>query len=490
VSDGSVLTVDVGGTNLRAGLLDRSGHTLAVHAVASPRPTGSAGAAELDPESWWHGFLSCAEHLAAAAPSVFEAVQAVAITGMTRTQVFLGPDGNVVRPAMTWADTRAADLVPELLGAVPTDHPERGQINAYHPLARLAWLHRHEPEMAKSLAAVVEPKDFLALCLSGEAATDSISAARLVASAAAASGGSLIERAGLTVALPRLLEPLAIVGAVRAGLPGALASLARRPVTMLANDTWCAVLGLGALREGLAYTISGTTEVLGLLSARAAVADGLVSVAWGSLHHLGGPSQNGADAVAWALGLLGREGATPDALLEHRGDPQPLLFLPYLNGERVPYWDPALRGALVGLNRRHGPGDIVRAVLEGVAFQNRLVLERAEIAVDAQAREIRFGGGGAASRAWAQIKADVTNRPVVTTQFPEPGLAGAALAAWTALGAYPDLEAAQDTSVPNERFEPDPARTRHYDALYRLFRQAEEAVRPITAALAQMVDPP
>src|SRR3546814_16026153 len=87
-----------------------------------------------------------------------------------------------------------------------------------------------------------------------------------------------------------------------------------------------------------------------------------------------------------------------NALLSAPRDPQAALFLPYLQGERVPYWDPGLRGAFVGLNRRHGPGDLAWAVLEGVAFLNRLVLERAEAALGGPVTEIRLdrkrGGSG------------------------------------------------------------------------------------------------
>ena len=117
-----------------------------------------------------------------------------------------------------------------------------------------------------------------------------------------------------------------------------------------------------------------------------AQADGLLSVDFGSgLTQLGGPSQNGGDTLVWLSELLGLPerdiGAALDHLLAAPRHPQDLLFLPYLQGERVPYWDPSLRGAFIGLHRRHGPGDLARAALEGIAFVNRIVLERAEAAI-------------------------------------------------------------------------------------------------------------
>src|SRR3546814_1120132 len=136
-----------------------------------------------------------------------------------------------------------------------------------------------------------------------------------------------------------------------------------------------------------------------------------------------------------------------NALLSAPRDPQAALFLPYLQGERVPYWDPGLRGAFVGLNRRHGPGDLAWAVLEGVAFLNRIVLERAEAALGGPVNEIRFGGGAASNPQWCQVKADICERAVVVGQADQPGVLGAAVAAWAGLGRYDSFAAAQNALV-------------------------------------------
>eukprot|EP01038_Epipyxis_sp_PR26KG_P018653 gene18653-26375_t len=227
------------------------------------------------------------------------------------------------------------------------------------------------------------------------------------------------------------------------GPPAQLDRLAGLPVFCSSSDTWVAVAGLGALRPGYAYNISGTTEVLGAVGLEPVEAEGLLTVDWRGLWQIGGPSQNGADTVSWLLSLLARDaqdqgstGQRIDALLAGRRHPQPLLFLPYLQGERVPYWNPALRGAILGLGRQHGATDLAYAVLEGVAFLNRIVLERAEAALGSAVGEIRFGGGAAANPVWSQIKADICGRPVVVGASGEPGLLGAAIVAWTGLGRF------------------------------------------------------
>jgi len=485
-----VLACDLGGTSFRAALVDDAGIVLAQHALAGPQPREDhAGASEIDPELWWDLLVAAASRLAAEAPAAFATVEAVAICGVTRTQIFLDAQGRSLRPAMTWKDARADGLAAELRDTIGPGHPESTALNAFHPIARLAWLRAHEPAASAALACLLEPKDYLNFRLTGQHRSDPVSMARLLASAADHDGASLLDAVGVAPSvLPPLCEPWEVVGPIRAELPAPLDRLVGKPVFCASNDTWAAVAGLGAMRAGHAYNISGTTEVLGVVGPAPARAEGLLTVDWRGLFQLGGPSQTGADTVAWLLSLLGRDGPEVgpqiDALLAGPRQPQPLLFLPYLQGERVPYWDPSLRGALIGLNRRHGPTDLAFAVLEGVACLNRIVLERAEAAIGRPAREIRFGGGAAANPAWAQIKADLCGRPVTVVAASEPGLIGTAMIAFTGLGRFASLAEAQEAMVRQaRRHDPDPERSAAYDTLFGLYRRAESALAPISRDL-------
>ena len=489
-----VLACDLGGSSFRAALIDDRGTTLAEYAVPGPVLDDHLDRSEVAAQAWWAQLLEAAGKLAEQAPELFAAVKGIAICGVTRTQVFLDRDGRELRPAMTWKDARSNAIAARVRETL-TDHPETSRINAFHPLARLAWLVENEPENARALACVLEPKDYLNFCLTSRQASDPVSLARLIACTENVEGRSGVDAIGLSPSvIPTILEPTEIVAPVRAGLPAPFDQLAGVPVLCGCNDTWAAVAGLGALRSGYAYNISGTTEVLGVLGPEQADAEGLISVDWRGLWHLGGPSQNGADTAAWLAGLLGNNGPvgeTIERLLAGSRHPQPLIFLPYLQGERVPYWDPNLRGAFIGLGRRHGPTDLAYAVLEGVACQNRLVLERAEGALGTRVDEIRFGGGAAANPVWAQVKADICGRPIAIGTAREPGLIGAAIIAWTGLGRFASLEAAQDALVTiARRYEPDPARRPAYNSLYALYRQSEAALASISAGLVALAQKP
>jgi xylulokinase len=465
-----ILAADLGGSSLRVALVERDGAIRALHAM--PHALG----VEADPDDWWRGFAAGVEALRG---EDLARVEAVAVTAFTRSLVLLDAAGMVLRPAMLWTDARAEAVVDDLRALLPAEG-EAALVNAFHPLARLYWLSRAEPDVIARAAVALEPKDEINRRLTGVASSDVVSSARLAASR------DLLAPLGLPALLPPLRRPGEIMGVVRSGLGGALDALAGRPVLAMANDTWAAVTGLGAMRVGMAYGISGTTEVLGLLHDAPARAEGLLTVDWDGLWQLGGPSMHGADLLGWIRGIAGD--APPPNPPPQAGEgyqPLPLLFLPTLAGERVPHWDPALRGAFLGLRRDHTGADLTRAVMQGVAFNNATVLWRAEDATGRVATELRLGGGGA-TPGWAQLRADVLGRPVVLTDAPEPGLLGCAIAAIAALDARPLGEVQDALARPARRFEPDASRHAAFRRLHAIFAQAEAAVAPISRALAAL----
>jgi len=485
-----VLACDLGGTSFRAALVDDTGATRAEATIRGPVILDRMGGAEVDANEWWRVLVEAAGQLAEAEPGLFAGIGAIAICGVTRTQVFLGRDNRQIRPAITWKDMRSEGAAARFRARVEGEHPELERVNAFHPLARLAFLKEEEEAGFRALAMVVEPKDYLNFRLTGRLASDPVSMARLAAAAEPRGTADLFAALGLPCSIvPPLLEPWEVLAPVAAGLPAPFDRLAGVPVLVSSSDTWVAAAGLGAMRAGFGYNISGTTEVFGVVGETPSFAEGLLTVDWRGLHQLGGPSQTGADTMSWLVELLrgdaaGLSGAVASLLAAPR-HPQPVIFLPYLQGERVPYWDPSLRGAFIGLNRAHKPVDLAYAVIEGVAFLNRLVLERAEAATGERVSEIRFGGGAAVNPVWRQVKADICGRPVVAGEAREPGLLGAAMLAFTGTGRFPDLAAAQEAMVRiAARHVPDPKRRAVYDALYALFRDAEASLAPVSRGLA------
>jgi len=484
-----ILAVDLGGSGLKAALFTLEGEELA----SAARPLAFAedeasGRSEQDPELWWQAFSQAADEIAG--KSALENVAAVAICGFTRTQVLLDGEGEVLRPAIGFRDSRAAAAV-RAAKAEPAfaAHSGAGDLNPYHPLARLLWLKDAEPETWARTRLVLEPKDFLNFRLTGTPASDPVSLHWLL-KALGEGSPTLAQAAGIDRRpLPEILSPSDPVGTVREGLPGALARLAGAAVFCGSNDTWAAVAGLGGLAAGRAYCISGSSEVFGLLTDRPGKAEGLITIPWQELWHLGGPGQNGSSVLSWIVDRVDPSprpfGERLDALLAEPENPQPLLFHPFLYGERVPFWDPDLRASFLGLGPGHGRGDLVRAVMEGVALLNRLVLERAEAAAGRRAEEVRLAGGGARSPVWNRIRADITGRRMLVPGAREMGLSGCLALARLGLGLAPDIGSAAILGE-TESYEPDPARRARSDALFRLFRDTRPALAEASHRLAGM----
>lgn len=477
----SVLAVDLGGSALKACLFDGDGKAVAHARVELRFDETRPGWSEAHPSQWWEALKDAVESIGAAVGNARK-IRAVSICGFTRTQVLLNASLGPVRAAIGFRDRRATEVGEAIRAKVSTDHPDLEQFNGFHPLARLLWLREHEPENWQNTLCVVEPKDFLNLRLTGTAMSDEVSHYWL---AKAFEGGakSLAALCGIDrEVLPRLDRPHAFAGHVSAAAARELPMLSDASVVLGSNDTWSAVAGMEGLVPGRAYCVSGSSEVTGMVSGGEAHTAGLATVRWGAdLWQIGGPGQNGSNTVDWANAVLSRDDAQ-----ELGGEPRrPLIFLPYLLGERTPYWDGDLRGALLGLDAHTDTRDIRRAVMEGVAYVNRVVIERAEAAAGHAATELRIGGGGARSAVWNQIRADVLGRTVLAATEPETGLAGCLA---TALAALSGADEHSDHSENRQRFvryDPSPSRRDYYDELFHLYGAAHDALAPISRQLAR-----
>jgi xylulokinase len=149
------------------------------------------------------------------------------------------------------------------------------------------------------------------------------------------------------------------------------------------------------------------------------------------------------------------------------------LFLPQLEGERAPHWDPDLRGAFLGVSRQTGLPDFARAVYEGVAFAARQALETLKISADVDSDIISCGGGGFRSQAWNQIRADVLNTPLQTLTTGEPGISGAVTLAAIGTGIYSSFEVASSALTKyGSPYNPDPKQVDTYASAFEIYKDA------------------
>ena len=447
-----MLGVDLGTTATKVVAADRLGRIHALVERPYPLTTGPHGEATQDAD----------QVLAAARSALAECAQgrtvaALSFSAAMHTLLPLNTDGRPLAPALSWADRRAADVAREWRkpdGPATELHRATGTpVHPMSPLVKLAWFARHEPDLrARHWVGV---KDYVLSQLTGRLATEHscASGTGLMNIHKLAWHAPSLELAGITAAqLPDLLAPtdqLALASA-EGDLPAGL------PVVAGAGDGPLANLGTGATVPGMAALSLGTSGALRAIHTEPgvddkgrvfcyALADGLWTV--------GGAISNGGVVGAWAADCFGVP--VHDLLAEAAtADPAGLVALPYLLGERAPWWDPDLTAVLVGLRRDHGRAAITRAMVEGVGQQLALV---AEALPGADLTEIRATGGAFRSPVWGQVTASALNRDLCLTADEGGSGLGAALLGWRSLGELPSLATAATLITPTGTIHPDPA---------------------------------
>jgi sugar (pentulose or hexulose) kinase len=391
-----------------------------------------------------------------------------------------------LRPGIIYRDNRAtaeAAWMRDRFGSREL-HKLTGHVPAaFHVAAKILWIRAHEPGVFAATRRFVQPTDYVALALTGNATTDwSMAAATALLDLRARSWAPGL-LAGLDLdagLLPDVVPSWSIAGEVRAPLMRRLGLTGTVPVVAGAGDSIACALGAGVTASGPVSEMAGSSSCYN--SVIAAPLDDLDVTHYPSIVDRSGyvtevGINTTGEALEWLAQLLYtgpsrapraadyRRMASAAAAVPPGADG--LLFVPVLgDGERD---DPGLRGAATGLSLRHHRGAWARAVMEGVALGVRARLEtlgRASV----PATELRVSGGGASLAVWNQIKADVTGIPVVRVAG-DSTAAGTAMLAGIGAGVYRDAaEAVAAGYRPADRAEPDRARRALYDDLYERYR--------------------
>jgi xylulokinase len=478
------LGIDVGTTAVKAGLFNCDGRRVASWRRDYPTRRAPGGTVEQDPEHWLDGIAGAIKAFEAQAD--LRAVRAVGICSQVNTHVFVGSDGAALAPALVWQDTRAAAEAAELADTITSDECDRWwgspvPLDASHALARMQWMRRHHPRLWEETRYVLSPKDYCILHLTGTAVADPIASVGLV-DLELRYIDALIDRVpGARERLPPLRPFEFVAGSMSLGAHGTTV-----PVVTGTMDAWASLFGAGAYAPGRGLYMSGTSEILALVSSHRVGSRGVITFpSVDAAVVSAGPTQSGGDCIRWWAQATGRQ---PDdvfaaAAAASRTD-DPILFLPHLEGERAPLWDARLRGAFVGLSSRTGDAELALAVLEGVALSARLVLQSLESAAGIKPASLLYGGGGSQSDVWSQIRADCLGVPLQRLAVVDAGCLGAAVLAAVGVGAFRGMtDAAGAMAKIETRFEPDPLQKDRYDRMCAAFAAATDALKLATRGL-------
>ena len=491
-----MLGVDVGTTAVKVGAFDALGRGLAGatagYRLYEPQP----GFVEQDPDELVTATLATIGEAVSCAHARGARIAGVCFSAAMHGLAALDARDRPLCRLVTWADTRASTEAERLAAEHPELHERTGSpMHAMSPLAKLVWFRGHDRAVYDAARRWVGVKELIIARLTGECLIDHscASASGLLSLATLSWDAAALALAAVTP--ERLYTPVAATvtlgltpdSARATGLP------ADTPLVIGAADGPLANLGLGAVGEGTLACSIGTSGAVRLMVPRAGVDRGhrlfcypFVPGRW----LVGGAINNGGSVLEW-LGRVLRE-PEPDRLLAEAASvpagSDGLLMLPYLLGERAPYWSALPQGAYVGLRHSHGAGHLVRAALEGVCQQLALVLDSIR-AAGHEVREVRATGGFARSPFWRQLLCDVLGMPVGFGEGEQGAAFGAALFGLHALGAIGSIDDAAGKAGVRETANPNPSAVAVYQRqrpmFTSLYSELEPAFRRSRAAEAE-----
>jgi xylulokinase len=495
--------IDASTTACKAIAFDASGRDVAEGRAPielfNPEPDGW----EQDANQWWNATASALRALAHTLGPQARAVRALGLTHQRETFVLTDASGTPLHPALVWMDARCRAAVARAKARVGDArlHELSGKPACTTPsLYKLLYLLEEKaPELARRELRVLDVHGFLAWRLTGRCATSLASAdpLGLVDMRARSWSEELLSLAGLGLDhVAELVEPGSVLGGLTEDAAAACGFEAGTPVVAGAGDGQAAGLGAGIVAPGRAYLNLGTAIVSGVLSTEYRI-DAAFRTLYGPIagtFFLESDLKGGTFTLSWLVERLLRQTRPADevlAELEQAAALLPpgadgLLLVPYWNGVMNPYWDDDATGAVIGWHGAHGPAHLYRAILEGIALEERLHSRGMEQAVG-RIEELVVMGGGSKSELWCRILSDVLERRIVRSRTAEATALGAAMLAAVASGAFSDAPAAsQSMSGTAAAFEPGPDCAFYAKLFEEGYAAAYPALREILGKLVEL----
>jgi len=501
-----ILAHDIGTTGDKATLFSDKGNLVATSFCPYQTYYPGAGWAEQDPEDYWKAFCESTAMLMANKVGP-EEIAVVVFSGQMMAALPVDEHGRALRNSIIWADLRSTAQARELGKRIDADRVYEitgHRLSPSYSATKIMWIREHEPDIYRSTAKFIHAKDYLTARLTGRIASDysDASGMNLLDISRLEWSGEILEATGIERSkLPQIAESTDIAGKVTKAAARESGILEGTPVVTGGGDGACATCGSGVVSEGSSYIYLGTSTWMAIASDHPLIDPLKRTFTFchfkKGLYFPAGTMQTGGGSYQWFKNTLCRQesdfaeesSVSVYDILNLRARKVEagsggIIFLPYLMGERSPLWNPDARGCFIGLSMTHNKDHLTRAVLEGVAFNMKLICDAfAEQGVSTPA--VRMIGGGAKSRLWREIFADVMEKPVLKLNFIEEATSvGAAIAGGVGVGIFSSIADADRLVHVTEEVSPDEGNFSVYRKQYGLFKQSVNLLGDVFTGLA------
>lgn len=492
-----LLGIDLGSSSVKGVVFDYSGRPIASAARSYETLRPEPSAAEADAQQIWDAAAGVIRELAGGA----EPIDALAVSSHGETFIPVDAHGEPVGYAIMNSDNRAVKEIRQLT-------KELGEMELYaitgvpaHPmfaLPKIMWLKKHRPEVYTTAARFLSVGDFILSKLGAGFFTDVSMASRTLGFDINKRAWSedILAAAGLKQSqLAEITESGTCCGSIPHDIARTLGLSDGVVLALAGHDQPCGAYGSGAYHSGDAAVSAGTYESVNAVTDLPGNNDLAFTYRANSYPHVvPGTYINLAFfpagfSTSWFVDQFCYEDKEQAAkqgisVYEYLGSrmaehPAGQLFLPYLVGSGTPYWDPFVRGALLGITPATGRHDVFRAIYEGLAFELKLNIENME-RIGIRLDEMVISGGNSRLDFSVQLRADVTGKRFARIDTAETVCKGAAMLAGVALGVYDGYEdAVIKTAATREVFAPRAEIVQQYDKPYTNYKKIYRAVRTI-----------
>ncbi len=504
-----VIAHDLGTTGNKATLYDREGQLIGSAFYGYKTEFAHPGWAEQNPEDWWKAVCSSTKDLLGQTHVRGDEIACVTFSGQMMGAVPLDAQARPLRNAIIWADTRSVpqeNWLAERISREEIYQITGHRLSSSYSLTKMLWMRDHQPDIYQQTHKFVHAKDSIIARLTGVFVTEpsDASSMNLYDLENFAWSQTIIAAAELDPAqLPEIKQSIDVVGEILPSVADEVGVAAGTPVVIGGGDGACAAVGAGVVEAGTAYNYVGSSSWIAVASQKPIYDPAYKTFTFGHLapHTFmpTGTMQAAGASYQWTRDQLGnfeqQAAATlnisPYELMNLQAESSPpgangLIYLPYLLGERSPRWNANARGAFIGLTIRHTRADMIRAVLEGVTMNLRVILE----SFTSQGLHIgamRLIGGGARGRFWNQIMADIYGLPIHRLAILEEATSmGAAVAGGVGVGLYPDFSIIENMNTIAEVITPDPKAQAVYERIFPIFEESYNALVPVYEMLAEL----
>jgi xylulokinase len=498
-----ILAHDIGTTGNKATLFSSEGETIASTFYGYETAFPQVGWAEQNPHDWWQAVCISTKALLEQTNMSNSEIACITFSGQMMGCVLVNGLGEPLQNAIIWADMRAEQEANDLLKIIGM---ERGyqitghRISSSYSGAKMVWVKNNKPDLYKRAYKVLQAKDFLVYKLTGIFATDysDASGTNLLNITTKEWSDEIIDAWGIERdKLPPLYSSTEVVGEVTQKAAMETGLFPGTPVVIGGGDGVCAAVGAGVIDEGEAFNYIGSSAWIAAASKEPVFDPEMKTYTWihldSSKYSPNGTMQTGGASLQWIrdqfykneygnhsiYDVMNQEAMQSDVSANN------LIYLPYLLGERSPRWNPEARGAFIGLHMKHTRGDMTRAVMEGVGFNLKIVLDTF-LKANLPIHHMWILGGGAKSEVWRQILADIYGVDIYVPQkLDEATSMGAAIAGGVGVGLLKDFSAAKKWVKRAAVHKPNPGNHEKYKAFFSSFEESYHQLVPIYQQLNQ-----